>query len=212
MTDEQTPAIDDEQTQTVEDDPSPVVTPWGYTVESLSSIITVAEFKALCPGLSSTDTEIQAVLDAVSAAIRDYCGWHVAPSLECTFTGEGEGRLLVLPAMGVTDVSSLTISGEALTGYEWTAAGMVRLKTSAFPDVWRSVVCVYTAGFTAGAIGQVVAQIASNALAAAPGVSSERAGNVSITYNQTGTGITGGVSLLPRDYAILAPYKLARAR
>ena len=89
---------------------------------------------------------------------------------------------------------------------------MVRLKSSAFPDEWRSVVCVYTAGFDAGSIGQVVAQIASNALAAAPGVANERAGNVSITYNQTGSGITGGVSLLPRDYAILAPYRLVRAR
>lgn len=189
-----------------------VQTPWGYTVESLSSMITVAQFKSLCPGMSSTDTEIQAALDTVSAAIRDWCGWHVSPSLECTFTGEGEGRLLVLPGMGVTAVDSLTINGEALTGYEWTAAGMVRLKSGVFPDIWRSVECVYTAGFTAGAIGQVVAQIASNALAAAPGVANERAGNVSITYNQTGAGITGGVSLLPRDYAILAPYKLARAR
>ena len=186
-------------------------TPWGYDVDALPPLLTLAEFKALCPGFSSTDMQIQSTLDDVSAAIRDWCGWHVSPTLECTFTGEGEGRLLVLPAMGVTAVSSLTISGEALTGYEWTAAGMVRLKTSAFPDVWRSVECVYTAGFTAGAIGQVVAQIASNALAAAPGVASERAGNVSINYNQTGAGITGGVSLLPRDYDLLAPYKLARA-
>ena len=195
-----------------------IQTNWGYAVElaqgatSVPSIITVAEFKALCPGLSSTDTEIQAALDVVSAAIRDYCGWHVAPSLQCTFTGEGEGRLLVLPAMGVTSVSSLEVEGVANTDYEWTAAGMLRLTKGLFPDNWRSVVCVYNAGFDAGAIGQVVAQIASNALAAAPGVANERAGNVSITYNQTGAGITGGVSLLPRDYALLAPYKLARAR
>lgn len=189
-----------------------VETPWGYSIDYLSSMIDVDEFRALCPGMSSTDDQIQAVLDAVSSAIRDYCGWHVAPSVECTFTGNGEGRLLVLPAMGVTSVESLAVSGEAVTDYEWTAAGMVRLKCAAFPDEWRSVVCTYNAGFSVGAIGQVVAQIASNALAAAPGVANERAGNVSITYNQTGAGITGGVSLLPRDYAILAPYKLARAR
>lgn len=188
-----------------------VQTPWNYETDYLSSMIDVDEFRALCPGMASTDDQIQAVLDAVSSAIRDYCGWHVSPSLECTFTGNGEGRLLVLPAMGVTSVESLKVKDEDVTDFEWTAAGMVRIKT-AFPDEWRSVVCVYNAGFSSGAIGQVVAQIASNALAAAPGVSSERAGNVSITYNQTGTGITGGVSLLPRDYAILAPYKLARAR
>ena len=189
-----------------------VQTPWSYTVDSLSSLISGEQFKALCPGLSSTDAEIQAALDTASSAIRDYCGWHVSPSLECTFTGEGEGRLLVLPAMGVTAVSSLEIEETAITDYEWTAAGMVRLKNAVFPDVWRSVECVYTAGFSSGAIGQVVAQIASNALVAAPGVSSERAGNVSITWNQTGSGISGGVSILPRDLTLLAPYKLARAR
>ena len=187
-------------------------TPWGYTVPYLPSMISLEDFRIICPGLSSEDSQVQAVLDAVSAAIRDWCGWHVSPSCECVFTGNGEGRLLVLPAMGVTDVSSLVVGGAAVTDYEWTAAGMVRLKSGVFPDVWRSVECVYTAGFDTAAIGQVVAQIASNALVAAPGVANERAGNVSITYNQTGAGITGGVSLLPRDYAILAPYKLARAR
>lgn len=186
-------------------------TPWGYTVDSLPSIITVEEFRLLCPGMSSTFEQLQAVLDAVSSAIRDYCGWHVAPSLECTYTGEGEGHLLVLPAMGVTSVTSLEIGDSAVSGFEWSASGMVRLKTSEFPDVWRSVECVYTAGFDSAAIGQVVAQIASNAIAAAPGVANERAGNVSITYNQTGSGITGGVSLLPRDYSLLAPYRLTRA-
>lgn len=195
-----------------------VQTPWSYTVEitgateALPSIISVADFKKLCPGLSSTDDEIQAVLNSVSSAVRDWCGWHVAPSLQCTFTGEGEGRLLVLPAMGVTAVSSLSVSGAAVTDYEWTAAGMLRLKKGAFPDKWRSVECVYTAGFSSASIGQAVAQIAANSLAAAPGVANERAGNVSITYNQTGAGITGGVSLLQRDYALLTPYKLARAR
>ena len=187
------------------------VTPWGYSVDDMQSLISVEQFRLLCPGLSSTDAQIQAVLDSVSAAIRDYCGWHVAPSLECTYIGDGEGHLLMLPAMGVTEVDSLTIDGDVATDYEWTAAGMVRLKKSTFPDKWRSVECVYTAGFTSAAIGQVVAQIASNAIVAAPGVANERVGDVSIAYNQTGTGITGGVSLLPRDYELLAPYKLARA-
>lgn len=188
------------------------VTPWGYSVDELESLISVEEFRLLCPGLSSTDGQIQAVLDSASAAIRDYCGWHVAPSLECTYTGNGEGYLLMLPAMGVTEVDSLTIDGDAVADYEWTAAGMVRLKSSTFPDTWRSVECVYTAGFTSAAIGQVVAQIASNALVAAPGVVNERAGNVSVTYNQTATGVAGGVSMLPRDYSLLNPYRLAQAR
>lgn len=186
-------------------------TPWGYEVEGLDSLISVQEFRALFPTMSSTDAQIQAVLDAVSAAIRDFCGWHVSPVIECTYTGRGNGDLLMLPSMCVQSVESLTVSGEETTEYEWTDAGMVRLTNNRFPDSWRSVVCTYTAGVSSASVAQVAAQIAAKSLAAAPGVSSERAGDVSITYNATGTGITGGVSLLARDYALLYPYKLARS-
>ena len=190
-------------------------TDWGYFVEAASvpALMSTADFRALVPNMSATDAQLEAVLGGVSAAIRNYCGWHVAPALPCRYVGHGEGRLLMLPAMGVTEVGSLSIGGAAVdaTCYEWTAAGMVRLNGDAFPDAWRSVECGYTAGFSAEAIGQVVAQVASNALVAAPGVREEHAGQVGITYNQTGSGISGGVSLLARDMELLAPYKLARA-
>lgn len=188
-----------------------VQTSWGYSVESLEPVMTVEAFRELCPNMASTDEQIAATIMAVSESVRDYCGWHVAPSLECTYKGEGEGRLLVLPAMGVTDVSSLTVEGRQVTGFEWKPSGLVRLTRGCFPDKWGSVACTYTAGFAPASVGQVVAQIAANSLAASPGVSDERAGNVSITYNRTGDGITGGVSLLDRDMAQLSYYRLARA-
>lgn len=188
-----------------------IITPWGYSVEELPPIVDVDTFNKLCPGLSSSSDTKSKVLDAVSAAVRNYCGWHVSPSLECTFVGNGEGDLLMLPGMRITEVSSLAINGASVTDYQWTGAGMVRLNSGLFPDVWRSVECVYTAGTEDAAVLQIVAQIAANHLAAAPGVASERAGDVSITFNSTGSGITGGVSLLPRDYALLFPYVLKRA-
>lgn len=190
-----------------------VATDYGYSVEGeLDSLISVFDFLTLCPGLSATTEQVQAVLDAVSAAVRDYCGWHVSPSLECDYTGSGCADLLMLPGMNVTSVDTLEISGDAVTDYEWTGAGMVRLTSALFPQSWRSVRCVYTAGYSSAVLAHVVAQIASNALVAAPGVSSERAGNVSVTYNQTGAGITGGISLLARDRELLARYRLAESR
>jgi hypothetical protein len=184
-------------------------TDWGYSVDELQPILSVDDFRLLCPGLSSTDEQLAAVLEAVGASIRNYCGWHVSPVLECTYIGEGDGDMLFLPAMGVKDVKSLSVDGATVDDIEWKHTGIVRHHR--FPDKFRSVTFVYDAGFSSESIGQVVAQIASNAVVAAPGVANERAGDVSITYNQTGTGITGGVSLLPRDYELLAPYKLARA-
>ena len=119
--------------------------------------------------------------------------------------------MLLLPSMGVTSIDSLSVNGTETQDYEWRSSGLLRLKHDRFPDSWRSVVCNYHAGFASESIGQIVAQIAANSLVASPGVSDERAGNVSISYNRTGDGITGGVSILDRDYAQLSFYRLARA-
>ena len=189
-------------------------TPWDYEITntSLPPIIDATEFDAITGGVMSSTTEQKTKkLEGVSSAIRDYCGWHVSPSRTCVFTGNGEGRLLVLPAMAVTAVEYVRIDGEDAE-FEWMSNGLVRLKSGRFPDSWRSVECRYTAGYdSASVLGEIVAQIASNALAAAPGIVEEHAGSVGATYNKTGDGITGGVSLLQRDMALLNPYKLVRA-
>lgn len=194
-----------------------VVTPWSYSVEcdgdALPPIVSVEGFRLLAPGLSSTDSQVEMALDAVSAAVRDWCGWHVAPVLDCEWVGDGDGSIAYLPSMGVRSVSALAADGSPydVSSYEWRESGLVRLKHGAFPLGWRSVACSYRAGMESPALGQIVAQIASNALCAAPGVAEEHAGSVGVTYNRTGDGITGGVSLLSRDKEALAPYRLARA-
>lgn len=60
----------------------------------------------------------------------------------------------------------------------------------------------------AGALEAVCSQVAANALAAPAGVSSEQSGGVSISYNQTAQGVSGGIRLLDSDLAMLAPYML----
>lgn len=188
-------------------------TPWGYSVdaETMPPLITVADFDTLTGGaFSSSSEKVEAAIEAASASVRDYCGWHVSPALTCEYTGEGEGRIFVLPAMGVSNVEYLKIANVSRL-FQWKTNGLVRLSEGYFPDDWRAVECRYTAGFDSASIGAVVAQIVANSLAASPGVSDERAGNVSITYNRTGDGITGGISLLGRDKEQLAPYKLVRA-
>ena len=189
-------------------------TPWGYEVDgTLAPLVSAAELRTIAPTLSSTDVQLTAALSGVSQAVRSWCGWHIGPSLRCTYTGRGDGTLLMLPSMGVTAVHSLEIGGEAVdpSDYSWDASGMVRLKSGVFPSEFRSVTCEYTAGFCTPDVRSAVSQIALNAITAAPGVREEHAGQVGITYNQTGAGISGGVSLLDRDLKLLAPYRLSRA-
>lgn len=191
---------------------SEYMTRWGYSVngDSLPPIIDADEFDAITGGvMSSAPERIEAVLDGVSQAVRDFCGWHVAPVLECSWTGQGEGRLMVLPCISVRSVTSLTVDGTATEAFEWLPSGLVRLQGGCFPDAWRSAVCGFVAGEDAtGALAMAVAQIAANQLAAAAGVRSERAGQVSIDYNQTANGVSGGVRLLDSDMRLLMPYRI----
>lgn len=199
-----------------------VMTPWGYEVtatadgqalDALPPIVGLPEFRELVPDLSSTDERVGLVLASASAAVRDWCGWHVGPALSCEIVGDGEGRSLVLPLMGLRSVTSVLVSGVVLdpSDYEWRQSGLLRLTHGTFPDAWRSVTVSCVAGYESDALAQVVAQLAANALVAAPGVAEEHAGGVGITYNRTGDGVTGGVRLLASDREALAPYRIARA-
>lgn len=189
--------------------------PWGYDLADggeIPSIITPSQFAVLTGGrMSSTTEQVQAMLDATSAAVRGYCGWHVAPALECVWVGDAPDGICQLPAMGVS-VTSVEVGGTALdpTAYEWAESGLVRLRGRA--PRWRSVRVEFAAGYDGGTdgIGAVVAQLAANALAASPGVREEHAGQVGISYNQTASGVSGGVRLLDSDRALLDPWRVRR--
>lgn len=188
---------------------------WGYDVAdgvTIPSIITPAQFALLTQGrMSSTTEQVQAMLDAVSAAVRGYARWHVAPALPCVWVGDAPDGICHVPAMGVSSVTSVTVDGRALGPgeYEWSRSGLVRLRSRA--PRWGGVEVEFTAGFEdVDDLGGVVAQIAANALAASPGVREEHAGQVGITYNQTANGVSGGVRLLDSDRMLLDRWRIRR--
>ena len=192
-------------------------TPWGYKVDAdeLPSLISAEQY-ALLAGITltaETTPRVTATLAAVSAAVRGYCGWHIAPVVRCQSRVTGEGRMLRLPTLALLSVDAIEIDGDAvdIDGVEHLDSGLVRVSCGRWPHAWGGVVVDYTSGLDvalAPDLAAVVAQVASNAMAGAPGVASERAGEVSITYNLTAYGVAGGVTLLDRDKALLAPYRL----
>lgn len=197
-------------------------TPWGYQVETddnggLPPVITPEALSDLTQGRFGPSTVgVESVLAGVSAAIRSACGWHVSPSLRCKASAGGGCRLLELPSMLVTDVESVSELGNELPdgAYEWAESGVLRrCQWRSWPPGFGSVEVVFVSGIpdaVASDLSVIAAQIASNALAAPAGVRQESAGNVSITYNQTGNGVSGGVRLLDGDLAMLSPYMLQR--
>ena len=185
-------------------------TPWGYEiVGTLDNLMSVEDFKEYTGGvMSSSDEQIEATLAAVSAVVRSYCGWHISPVVECIWTGDADGRLVQLPAMNVLSVRSVSVHGAETSDYAWRSSGLIRLGRCPGDDWGRLVGIDYDAGLDAEAIAAVVSQLAVNALVAPAGVMREQAGDVAITYNQTATGVTGGIRLLSSDKLLLEPYKL----
>lgn len=109
-----------------------LITNWGYTLtdaDSLTELLTDTEYDHLTGSRYTEDERIQPNIRAASSAIRNYCGWHIYPSLACEWSGRlggvslnisanhtrrGWELLIQLPAKFVTEVKSVVIAGEEL--------------------------------------------------------------------------------------------------
>lgn len=74
---------------------------------------------------------------SAEAAVRKYCGWHIAPSVDVA-DGRypvGERGLIVLPSLHVTAVRSVTVCGKELdrSDYSWDESGVIHRLTTAWP-------------------------------------------------------------------------------
>jgi len=162
--------------------------------------------------IAADDPRAQLILDGATRAIRRYCGWHIAGPLTESITLDGPGSsLLQLPTMNVTSIASITENGEtvAVDSFEWSALGELRKFGCWWTDRYRSITISLTHGFTdAPDVVQVILQASAAALSSPMGATREQAGQVSISWATTAPGVSGGLSLLQRDLAVLDSYKL----
>ncbi len=194
-----------------------VMTPWGYDVDAdqVPPIISPEELSAYtCGRFGSDSVGVYSVLAAVSAAVRNACGWHVSPVLDVVERTQGPGRSVALRTLMCLSVESVAENGAELGEGQWecSRAGALRRRCwREWPGDYGSVVVSYRSGIPpemAPDLVAVAAQMAANALAAPAGVRAEQAGDVSVTYNTTASGVSGGVRLLDSDLAMIAPYSL----
>ncbi|AJA43309.1 head-tail adaptor [Mycobacterium phage Sbash] len=78
--------------------------------------LTPDDLPAKVRGLFANDTEAQAAIDAVLAAARRWCGWHVSPVIVddvMELDGPG-GRVLSLPTLNLLSVKSVIELGVVL--------------------------------------------------------------------------------------------------
>lgn len=82
---------------------------------------------------------------AACAAVRDYCEWHVAPSVTEEVTMDGSGASVqILPTLRLTALISITNDGTAVTDPEWSSHGIVR---GCWTCKFRGVVANMTHGY-----------------------------------------------------------------
>lgn len=187
------------------------LSPWGYTydAEVLPDLISPVDFANFTNGkFGTTDTRINANISSASASIRNYCGWHVSPSLVCGMVYNvydlrdafvGPDLLIQLPSTFVTEVTKVVLNAvwnadtESWDGDTITAdridngtAGLVKVYDVGHLDRRSKVFVKYKAGFNETAI-PILKELAANgvihALTNSYGVNSEAAGGVSVTYN-----------------------------
>ena len=191
-------------------------TPWGYSIDAdeMPGLIDATEYDAATGGRFTGDDRVQAAIAAASAAIRNYCGWHVAPSLTCTYVTDGERGDLWLPCAALTSVESVTFDGTEQTVKGYNRLGRVRTDRPQ-PCGLGNVSATYTAGYDLAAVpdllGIVVQRVTATIALGAYGVASESAGGVAISYGAAAMADKGG-AFLPADVrAALAPYRLVKA-
>lgn len=84
---------------------------------------------------------------AACAAVRAYCGWHIAPPVTEDVTVDGSGgSIQLLPTLHMTALTSITNDGAVVTDPEWSEAGMVR---GSWTSKFRGVTANMTHGFAA---------------------------------------------------------------
>lgn len=153
---------------------------------------------------------------AAQAAVRSYCGWHVAPIIEETLTVDGSGtRRILLPTkhlLAVTEVNE-TIQGQTLqvTDYTWSMAGILKRDDKPFTDNYRSVTVTIKHGWNPEDVPDIQAliiQMARRAANAPAGiVRSQSVNGATVTMDMSGGGAPM-INLLASEKSSLARYRL----
>ncbi len=182
---------------------------------SIPPLLTAADFSAGTNGvISPDDPRLGPLLDGASAAVRRYCGWHVTPVISEDVLLDGTGSsLIIVPTLRLVSVSSASNDGVTVdqTGFDWSPAGLVKLRSGCWSNRYRSVALSISHGFeSAPDVVQIVQQVVANAISSSMGATREQAGQVSISWSLTAPNVAGGVSLLQRDLDVLNLYRLPR--
>ena len=156
---------------------------------------------------AGTDVD-QTRFDGAVAAIRNYCGWRIAPLVNETFTVDGPGGTeLMLPTLQLVSVESVTDDGRALTDgvdFDWSEDGSLERRYGCWSSRKRGVVAQVQHGYAYAPadVVSVVLDAVSRAVAVPAGQQPEKMGPFEFG------GSAGGVDFFESEKKILDHYRL----
>lgn len=196
------------------------LTNWGYSITELGAMLTDDEFNEMTADRYKGDERIAPLISAATAAVRNYCGWHVAPSEKCELSARahdlrltyvGCDTIIQLPARFVSAVESVKIGGHEVTDYSIEPNGLLRIYDHCICSRKTVIEVSYTAGLSdelAGAVKELVGHQVTHGMAQSYGVQSEAAGGVSVTYSASWINSAKATALPDDNRDTLAPYRL----
>ena len=157
--------------------------------------------------------DAQMSLDMAIDAIKGYCGWHIAPSIEAEITIDGSNHFeQPLPTLHLTALTSVTEDGVAidLTNVDWSESGVMTKRSGFWTYKKSGLVVNMTHGYDEIPMDLMGVALGIATLAQTPSsaASSQSAGPYSIQLTTRAGGAAGGL-YIPKDMAdILGRYKL----
>lgn len=149
------------------------------------------------------------LLDAVSAGIRRYTGWHITPQRSETLVVDGTGgSTLLLPTAHLVEVVALVNDGIEVdpVNLEWSSSGIVRLRTpSRFSPKLGGVAITVLHGWDMDAVtdlGILTVLVAARVAASPHGETVSQVGGVSFQLVATGSSFTEGEMIALNSYCI----------
>jgi hypothetical protein len=190
-------------------------TPPGSTYPPFA---TVAQYEAMT-GQTPAPPNTEDMLAAASAAIRRYCGWHIAPVVDEVLTVDGVGgRSQPLPTMRLLKVNQITektdySSTVITTGdqIEFSVNGYLRKRTGCWTNWLQGVAADIQHGHAlldVADLTQLVLNMTARSLSNPYGYNQQAVGGVSVGLAATSSGNPGGLALFDDQLAALNLYRL----
>lgn len=159
----------------------------------------------------------EAISVLASGAVREYCGWRVAKTLQETITVTSRGsRLIFLPSLHVVSVDEVTENGDVVdpSGYEWDENGVLERVSGRWARGRRAITVKLTHGHAKcpATIARIIAAaVQRGAFVPAGGITAETAIGQSFQYSRV-DGMAATDAFTPDELARLDQFRIGNSR